>query len=405
MTVFLKRFLKFVAVLAAFFFVITLVLSFFLYSFEKSAFDAETYKQILKDEDLYNRIPAILGDQLVLIAAGQDCDANPVACGFEERGYALESCLEDALGSEAYETLAFNERTPTDAEKARMAPCFDSLGYPGREGDENTKLTPFKNLTAKDWEILITALLPQDQLQAFSEESMDAVFDFLNGNTDSVQIPLYRLKDELHSEKSVDAVLTLLAAQPACTAEDLFKMANPMTEGGLVFCSPPDEFLGLIKPLIEIQLDTLAETIPDTRTFFQNANSNTQFLKAQSLRVFMRLSPLVPLVLLLFITILVVRSLQSWLRWWGIPMLAAGGLGLIFSLLTGPILRSFFSVVLLGRIPTGVSGSVVELGYDMLNAIAHNFVELMALYALITTILGLGMTLAISFVKRREAAI
>ncbi|MBT3336322.1 MAG: hypothetical protein HN855_04575 [Anaerolineae bacterium] len=396
---FLKGILKFIATLAAMLFVITLVLSFFLYSVENSAFNAETYKKALKDEGIYERLPAVLGDQLVLMAAGQDCEANPVTCGFEERSPALESCLEDALGSEAYQTLAFNERTPTDAEIARMTPCFDAHGYPELEGEGNEQLALFKNLTAKDWEILLTALLPQSELEAFSEESMDALFDFLNGNAESVQISTYRLKEQLLSEKGADAVFAFLAAQPACTLEDMFDIA---TTGELVFCNPAEESLILVRPLIEAQLKVFAEKIPDTQTFLQNANSNSQFLEVQSIRVFIRLSPLVPLGLLFLITMLVVRSLQSWLRWWGLPMLIAGGLGLILSLLTGPILRSAFNIIFLDRIPIGVSGSVIDLGYDLFISIAHNFVENMALYSLITAILGSGMLLGAFFAKRKE---
>ncbi len=179
---FLKGFFKFIAIMSAILFVATLVLSFFLYSIESSAFDANSYKKALENEEIYERLPAVAGDQLVLMAAGQDCEANPVTCGYEDRNPALESCLEEALGSEAYLTLAFNERMPTSAEKSRIAPCFDEYGYPEANDKENLQLAFFKNLTAKDWEVLITTLFTEDTLQGFTEESIDAIFDFLNGN-------------------------------------------------------------------------------------------------------------------------------------------------------------------------------------------------------------------------------
>ncbi len=400
---FLKGFFKFIAVITAILFVITLVLSFFLYSIEHSAFDADTYKKALEDGEIYERLPAVVGDQLVLMAAGQNCEANPVTCGYENRPPELGNCLEEALGREAYQSLAFNERMPTEAEKLRIAPCFDEYGYPEKEEGADSQLAIFKNLTAKDWEVLITSLFTQDTLQTFTEESMDAAFDFLNGNADSVEIPLYLIKEPLLNEEGVDAVLAFLAAQPPCTTEDMLEMANAMTGGELVFCNPPEESIVLIKPMIEAQLKIYAERIPDTQMVLKDIGLNTQFLEAQSVRVLMRLSPLVPLGLLMLITVLVVRSLQSWLRWWGIPMLIAGGLGLLFSLMAGPILQSLFNLLFLSRVPMGLSGSVLDLSYDIFTSVAHNLVENMALYALITAIIGVAMTLSAFISSKKES--
>ncbi len=211
------------------------------------------------------------------------------------------------------------------------------------------------------------------------------------------------VKEPLLDEEGVDAILTLLKAQPPCTPEDLIKMAGASTSGKLVFCNPPEESMLLVKPMIAAQLSTYAEKIPDTQVVLKNANLNTQFLEVQSVRVLMRLSPLVPLALLLLITLLVVRSLQSWLRWWGIPMLIAGGLGLLFSLLMGPFLQTLFDMVFLSRIPMGMSGSVLDLSSDIFTAIARNLVTHMALFALIIAVLGLGMTLGAFFSKKKES--
>lgn len=292
---------------------------------------------------------------------------------------------------------------PTEAEKSRILPCFDEYGYPEKEEDTDSQLAIFKNLTAKDWEVLITSLFTQDTLQTFTEESMDAAFDFLNGNADNVEIPLYLIKEPLLNEEGVDAVFAFLAAQPSCTTEDMLEMANAMTGGELVFCNPPEESIVLIKPMIEAQLKTYAENIPDTQTVLKDVGLNTQFLEAQSVRVLMRLSPLVPLALLMLITVLVVRSLQSWLRWWGIPMLIAGGLGLLFSLMAGPILQSLFNLLFLSRVPMGLSGSVLDLSYDIFTSVAHNLVENMALYALITAIIGAAMTLSAFISSKKES--
>jgi hypothetical protein len=119
----------------------------------------------------------------------------------------------------------------------------------------------------------------------------------------------------------------------------------------------------------------------------------------------MRLSPLLPIILLLLITMLVVRSLYSWLRWWGIPLLTTGIISLILSLMTAPILQVFFSMPFIGGMSMDVSGSVTELIYDLLQTITHRLVENIAIYALILIVLGLVMTIGSIFAKRMEESI
>ena len=116
----------------------------------------------------------------------------------------------------------------------------------------------------------------------------------------------------------------------------------------------------------------------------------------------MRLSPLLPILFLLLVTMLMVRSLNTWLRWWGIPLLVSGGISLVMSLLTGPILRSALNVVFLSRTSMQISGSALELIYDLIQTVMHGLIENIALYALIITVIGLAMTIAAVFAKRTE---
>jgi len=180
---------KIFAIFFAIAFIITLVLSTFLYQLEKNAFTPNTYKEALVEENIYDRLPAVIGDQLVASTGFTPCKDNPVACGVEERSAVLERCLEDALGKEAYQSLAFNERPPTEAEVNRFTPCFDEYGYP--EQTENNAIPPIaKNLTAKDWEVFLTTLIPSNELQRLTEESIDQVFSVLNGDAKTATLPL-----------------------------------------------------------------------------------------------------------------------------------------------------------------------------------------------------------------------
>jgi hypothetical protein len=49
-----------------------------------------------------------------------------------------------------------------------------------------------------------------------------------------------------------------------------------------------------------------------------------------------------------------------------------------------------------------ISGSALELIYDLIQTVMHGLIENIALYALIITVIGLAMTIAAVFAKRTE---
>ena len=394
---FLSPLAKFFAVIFAILFVLTLVATLFLYNLEQHAFDAETYKNALHNEGVYERLPAIIGDQLVVSLGVDRCAENPVSCETEYRSEELETCLLDVLGNESYRALSNNERPLTEAENERIAPCYKEHGYPETtEGEEKILESLTKNLTAKDWENFILAIIPPQELEKISEETLDQIFEYLNGNSDSAHISFKKIKKRLASEEGVDAVMLLIEAQPDCTSADLMKIAQQE----ITLCKPPEMILPVLKPIVKIQLNIAAATIPDQKTLLQNKNGS--LFEAQSLRALMRLSPLIPIVLLFLITLLVVRDLRSWLRWWGIPFLIAGGIGTVMSLITSPLVRALLSVPLTRGTSLEISGSVTELAYNLTENIVHSLIENIVLYALIFGVIGLIMTIASIFINRTE---
>ncbi|MCF6278487.1 MAG: hypothetical protein L3J16_07050, partial [Anaerolineales bacterium] len=210
---FLSVFLKFIAVLLAVAFVITTLASLFLYNIEESAFEPDLYKNALVDENIYDRLPSVIGEQLVTSLGFEVCTQNPIACDLENRDPALEQCLDDTLGSQAYQALVWNERSPTEAELQRVEPCFSEFGMPTAQG-EQSELAPFmENLTAKDWELLIIGLIPPDELQQMTESGIDEFFAFLNGEQSQASIPMERIKRRLAGDEGLNAVLRFLKVQ------------------------------------------------------------------------------------------------------------------------------------------------------------------------------------------------
>ena len=328
-------------------FVITLVSSFFLYSFEKYAFDAETYKNAFLEKEVYKRIPATLGEQLVLIANG------------------------------------------------------DGAGL--AEENVSNALSVFKNLTAHDWEVFISELLTTEDLKAMSEANIDSIFSYINGNTNNANISFVVLKDNLESERGVNAVLALLNEQPTCTLQQVAEMANSALSGnGLLFCNPPALALELAKPLIQAQLSVLNDNIPQEKAYLSRENANEVLVKTQARRMLMRLSPLVPIFLLSVITMIAVRSTKSWLQWWGIPLLISGGIGLLMSLLTRPLMQAIFDARILKASPSGVSTDMLGLVYDLFDAITQAFTQQSALLAFYSALVGLVMLLGAFFLDWRK---
>ncbi len=376
-----------------------MVSALFLYNIEQYAFSSETYKDALRNENVYERLPAILGDQLVVSMGVDHCAENPVSCETEYRSEELESCLLDALGSESYRALSNNERPLSNAENERIAPCYEEHGYPKTEEGEKEFLSSLtKNLTAKDWEDFILVLLPPEELKNISEETLNELFEYLNGNANSAKLSLVKLKERLTSEEGLDAVMALIEAQPNCTTADILEIA----QGEIALCKPPELTLPVLKPLVKMQLHAAAASIPDEKILLQKKLNEKSLIETQSLRALMRLSPLIPIVLLLIITLLVLRDLRSWLRWWGIPFLVSGAIGMILSLLTGPLVRAFLSAPLSSGISMEISGSLIQLIYDIAENIIHSFVENIVIYTLIFSIIGLIMTIASAFIKETE---
>lgn len=395
---FIDRVLKFITVLLSIAFVIATVAALFLYNIEQTAFTPDLYKQALQDEQIYDRLPSVIGDQLVTSLGFQVCADNPIACGVENRSPELEACLTDTLGAEAYQALALDERAPTEAERQRAVPCFDQYGYPAAQGEESDLAPYMRNLTAKDWELLITGLIPPDDLQHITETALDETFAYLNGAQDTAKIPLESVKRRLNGEEGVQAVLQFLKAQPPCTPSEIAAVQNLASGGDLVYCNPPADMLPLLEPTLKSELHSVAVRIPQEVVIGKHITP--QGLKRlQSMRLLMRMSPLIAIGLLLLITILAVRSPKSWLRWWGIPLLIAGILGLFAGMATIPLLDFAANRIIDTQISPLFSNGLVSLLYDLIFSVLQGLRETIVLHALVIALFGLVMTLASFFAK------
>ena len=202
---------KFIAGICAILFIITGVMALLFFNIERKAFNSTTYKQAFENQNLYARMPSIL--------------ANTLSA-----------------------TILQNQNTPTF----------------------------IKTLTLTDWESAISSMLPPEELKAITDDALDSVFDYINRRTDSVTISVIPLKSHLIGPSGVEVVKQVLRVQPACTTEQLQAIAFGFLSGGdIILCSPPEDVLTLLTPIIESQIQVMTVAIPDEVTLISSVLSGT----------------------------------------------------------------------------------------------------------------------------------
>ena len=195
------------------------------------------------------------------------------------------------------------------------------------------------HLSTDQWTDLIKELLPEQQLQSMTEDTLDQFFAFLNGETDTPRISLIPLKTELVGPAGFNAALTIIHAQPDCTVLEILKVVGSF---GQELCNPPQSILELLHPVIQGQLQMAAAVIPDEIPFLPastNPAVESEIKTLGVLRLLMRLSPVIPIFILFILTLVTVRTFKGWLVWWGWPFFLTGLFGIPLAFTAAPILR------------------------------------------------------------------
>ena len=261
-----------------------------------------------------------------------------------------------------------------------------------------------RHMSADNWRTLLAALLPQQELQAMTEESLNQVFAYLNGETQTPGVSLTPLKHSLAGPAGLDAALTIIKSQPPCTLEQI---ARVLTNFGQELCNPPQEMLDILRPVIHAQLQATADAIPDRVPLVNGTEGASQPSALQGLkmlRLLMRLSPLVPFALLLLITLLAVRTLNDWLSWWGWPLSVTGILGLLVGFSGAPFFRSLIERSVSRRAAINMPPEVADAVRGILDAALREMLKPAGWEALILFLLGLVMVLVAAYLTRREKA-
>jgi len=315
------------AVFIAILFTLSAVAALFLFNFDRTAFTAETYQQAFAREDLYNKLPVVMAQTMTSGAADQS--QFPVV---------------------------------------------------------------MQGMSTSAWEGFFRALLPPDSLKAMGDDMLNSTFAYLNQQTDSVQLNLIPLKTGMTNDNAVQAVSSLLGTLPDCTLVQIGQMTLDLLGGGQIeFCNPPADMLPLLTPVIQGQLQLTAALIPDQVTLVTAPAQNDPRQRLQFTRVLMRVSPMAPLILLLVLTLLAVRSLKDWLGWWGIPLLVTGAITLGMSIIGAPVFSAILQRVLASRMPDFLPSLLLDYTRELATAMVRALLRPVLWQGLALGLLGLFM--------------
>lgn len=329
---------KIFEIIFAVLFIFTAVLALFLFNFDRKAFSAETYQKAFAREDFYNKLPSVMADAMTSLIADQS-----------------------------------------------QFPLMLS------------------GMSKEAWEAFFHTLLPPETLKVMGDEALNSIFAYLNMQTDSAGLNLAPLKSSMVSDRGVQAVFSLLSTQPDCTFIQIAQMAINLFSGDQPeFCNPPAELHPAFTPIIQGQLQLMSAMIPDQVTLISAPPENDPRQGLQTARLYMRLSPILPLTLLLGLTILAVRSLKGWLSWWGVSFILTGSIAFVMSLLGAPVLGAIFQRILVRRMSNYLPTLLLDHASDLASAMVQTLLSPVLQQGLVITFVGLVMTVIYFIIKRNE---
>ena len=324
-------------------FIITGVMALLFFNIEQKAFSSGTYKQAFEEQNLYDRVPAILATALsTSLAENQSAQPFLKALTVQDWQNSISSLL------------------PPEELKAMADHTLDST---------------FDYLNGKT-DSAVISLLPLKAHLA-GEAGLNVVRQVL------------RLQPECTPEQLTQMAFGLLEGQ--------ITLCNP-PEAAIGFMAP---FIQTQLHVMTAAFPNEITFIPGRNS----GTPDDPRLRLNTIRLVMQLSVFVPLALLLLIVLFAVRSLSDWLQWWGWPFMITGFLSLLIALLGSPlvgwILQLLIQIQAGSLIPPILSATIGEAA----SAVTRQILTPVALEGAVLAILGLMMVILSMFVTSREKTI
>lgn len=329
---------SFFAVVLAAFFGLTLSLSLIVFNIENQLFNPDVYKKAILDQNVCERLPRIISDQIIANAKADESENNLI-------GIILR--------------------------------IFDPTTIQG----------------------FIRTIFPCQVIETSVFSGIDRLFDYINGETSQEMFSFASLKQS-SKEKSKLAAEEYYDSLPDCTPAQLLQIGASAllgqgNENFLLSCNPPAAVRDAVTlPLIYL-FESAVQDIPDQISFASRFESLINAIRTA--RNVMTWSPLLPLVFLVVTTLIVVRTWRDLLRWWGYPLLAAGIGTLIISLLVSPAVYSILTLLIFPNLPVNLVPEAIDLIAGILAGVSKGLTQPIQYQSAILSLLGLGMILGEKF--------
>jgi hypothetical protein len=333
---------KILAGVCAFFFVTSGVIALLALNIEGKAFSAETYKQTFEKQNLYERMPAILGSALAASIA-EGGNANPYLTVLASSDW--EASIVSILPPEELRVLTNEVLDST----------FDYLN--GKTDSAVISLLSFKQYLAGD-------------------SGVNVVRQILRAQPDCTM------------EQLTQIGLALL------------------TGGDISLCNPPEEMMSMLTPLLKSQLQFITLAFPDEVILIPDTQSGTPSdprIQLNTARLLMKLSLLLPLAFLFAMTLFAVRSLTDWLKWWGLPFLILGGISLLAALLGSTTLGFIIQRIILNQGFGFLPPTLLATMRETVNAVAQQILDPVVMQGILLAILGLLLFLVGVYLTKKQS--
>jgi hypothetical protein len=375
---------KAIAAILAILFVITALVALILFNVERELFNPELYKDAMAELEFYDELPGLLAEQLQFGMTYNPCEEDPSQCE--------------------------GEGPPDDGDGEGGPPEF------------------FQNLTTEDWERLLTGLVPGAWLRTQAEGIIDQLFAMLESGEvgTEIMVSMVGLKAHMLGDDGMDAILGLIRAQPPCTSEQMMQLGqleiDMSTVSMLLMCSPPPEFIDELLPQMRPILEEVVGGINDEVNLMDSlggmgggegepqptpadGDGDFSFETFRWVRLANRLSPLLPLVLLLLVTLFGVRSLKGFFLWWGIPLLIVGVIAFTSSSAVPLLMNWAISRYGSSLLPEAISTGLLDLAIDLVHYVLGSITSAINTQGAILGGVGLVFIIVSFFFKRRRQVV
>lgn len=260
-----------------------------------------------------------------------------------------------------------------------------------------------QGLNQETWDSFFHTLLPPDVLKVIGDDLLNSTFAYLNLESDLIQVNLSPVRANMVGETGTQAALVLIKSLPACTLDQAAMIMFGMFSGDQIqLCNPPEDILPMLMPIIQGQMQVTASLIPDQLTLITASPQNDPRQRLQTIRFFLRLSPLLPLMFLFGLTIFAVRSLKDWLIWWGIPLGITGFIASVIGILGAPLLGAVLERLLAARLPNYLPVFLVDFTGDFSAAMVRALLNPVLWQGVILAVIGGGMFAAGYFINTKK---